>query len=239
MSGEESSDVPDPAADGRSDADPPSVPHGYELSDPHDAMSPPKEPCECWCMCCRRTFMSSEMWFQRVLNDPSGFNGFWMCPTPNCGGAGFNFEIFPTDPEHPANQEWVHFDDPDDPNDDDEFEEDEYLADVEATETDADWDPDETKWKELDEHFGGGDAADDEDLEGEEWKHGLQPGERPAEFDWTDETQFGELDDDERRYNEPDSRPREVDWSDREDRRGRKGPPPEYGGEWTEDDIPF
>jgi hypothetical protein len=189
------------------------------------------------------------MWFQRVLNDPSGFNGFWMCPTPNCGGAGFNFEIFPTDPEHPANKEWVHVDDPDD----DEFDEDDLVddysddvrVDLQATDADpdpdaeAEWDADETKWKELDEFFGG-EEDDDDDLEGEEWKYGLQPGERPPEFDWADgATQSEGFDEDERRYDEPDRRPREVDWSDREDRRGRKGPPPEYGGEWTEDDIPF
>jgi hypothetical protein len=184
--------------------------------------------------------MSTQMWFQRVLNDPSGFNGFWMCPTPNCGGAGFNFEIFPTDPEHPANKEWVHFDDPDDEDDDDdEFAEDELvddysgdvLADLQATDADAEWDPDETKWKELDEFVGGeedDDDDDDDDLEGEEWKYGLQPGERPWDSDCADETQFEGFDEDERRYDEPDRRPREVDWSDREDR-----------GKWTEDDIPF
>jgi len=96
--------------------------------------------------------MSSEMWFQRVLNDPAGFNGFWMCPTPNCGGAGFNFEIFPTDPEHPANQEWVHSDDADDDDGDDggELEDAAFLDD----EADAEWDPEESKWKELDEIFG-------------------------------------------------------------------------------------
>jgi hypothetical protein len=227
MSGESSSDIPDPAADGYADADARHLPHGYELSDPNDSMSPPKEPCECWCMCCRRTFMSTEIWFQRVLNDPAGFSGFWMCPTPNCGGAGFNFEIFPTDPEHPANKEWVHFDDDDDDANDDEYAEDELPDELEAMEPDGEWDPGESKWKELDELFGG--EEDDDDLEGEEWKYGLQPGERPTQFGSAgDETQIEDFDEDERRYDEPDRRPREVDWSDREDRGG-----------WREDDIPF
>src|SRR3954468_19489206 len=93
-------------------------------ADRDDPMRPPKDPCECWCMHCRRTFMSTEIWFQRVLNDPGGFKGFWMCPTPNCGGAGFNFDIFPTDPEHPANKEWTYFEDPDD----EEFDEEALLG---------------------------------------------------------------------------------------------------------------
>src|SRR3954471_5022996 len=75
-------------------------------SESDDPMGPPKEPCECWCMHCRRTFMSSEIWFQRVIGDPRGFKGFWMCPTSNCSGAGFTFDIFPTDPDHPANEGW-------------------------------------------------------------------------------------------------------------------------------------
>jgi hypothetical protein len=203
-------------------------------------------------MHCRRTFMSSEMWFQRVLNDPGGFKGFWMCPTPNCSGAGFNFDIFPTDPNHPANQEWTYFDDPDDEEeyDDEEDEDGNEPFDPEqmvndgqagaASTAEGEWDPEETKWKQLDEEFGGGEEDDDDgdDLEGEEWKHGLQPGERPPEPDWMEQARR-EREEEERQYDQPDLRPRELDWSDREDRRGRRGLPPEQGGEWTEDDIPF
>src|SRR5688572_28776794 len=87
--------------------------------DPNDdPMGPPKEPCECWCLHCHRTFMSSEMWFQRVIGAKDGFPGFWMCPTPNCGGAGFTMDIFPTDPAHPANEGWHDCDD-----DEEEFDE--------------------------------------------------------------------------------------------------------------------
>jgi hypothetical protein len=231
MSGEDSSDVSNP--------------------DDDDPMGPPKQPCECWCMHCRRTFSSSEMWFQRVLNDPGGFKGFWMCPTPNCDGAGFTIDIWPTDPEHPINKECVIYGDEDE--DDGEFSEDEFLdedadddyagdvlADVDANEAHAEWDPGESKYKELDELCGGadGEGDDDDDLEGEEWKYGLQPGERPLLPDGMEEARR-EGEQEERQYDEPDRRPREVDWSDREDRRGRAGPPPEYGGEWSEDDIPF
>src|SRR5688500_9952988 len=150
-----------------------------------DPMGPPAEPCECWCMHCHRTFMSDGIWFQRVVGDPDGFAGFWMCPTPNCGGAGFTFDIFPTDPDHPANEGWVDDDDDDTGEDDEAFfdeDADEHLHASEAA--DAAWDPEETKWKELDEALGDG---PDDDLEGEEWKHGLQPGERPPEPDWMEQ----------------------------------------------------
>src|SRR5215470_17740637 len=130
-----------------------------------DPMAPPAEPCECYCLHCGRTFSSDRMWFQRVINDRGGFPGFWMCPTPNCDGAGFGFDIYPTDPGHPANDGWSW-------EDDEEWEEDETEV--------AEWDPAETKYKELDAELG----DVDDDLEGEEWKLGLEPGERPPEPDW-------------------------------------------------------
>src|SRR3954468_20532647 len=117
-----------------------------------DCFAPPKEPCECWCLHCRRVFMSDEIWFQRVVNDPQGFPGFWMCPTPNCGGAGFTFDIFPTDPAHPANAGWHSFHEFDDH---DEGEGGEWEPDG----IEAEYDPDEAKYKALDE-MGGGDDDD-------------------------------------------------------------------------------
>src|SRR5687768_9723414 len=72
----------------------------WDANDPrrqHDQMAPPMEPCECYCLHCGRTFMSDGIWFQRVIGSKDGFEGFWMCPTPNCDGAGFTFDIFPTD----------------------------------------------------------------------------------------------------------------------------------------------
>lgn len=178
--------------------------------DPHDdAMAPPREPCECWCMHCHRTFMSNEMWFQRVIGDKNGFEGFWMCPTPNCDGAGFTFDIFPTDPDHPANDGWSYDDDEDD---DIEFEDDD---------AEHEWDPQETKYAELDEING----DEDDDLEGEEWKHGLQPGERPAAAESDGRRAWEE---EQKRYDMPDERPREVDWSNRDDSES-----------FNADDIPF
>src|SRR5688572_29506462 len=70
------------------------LPPRWDGNDPQrkkDCFAPPAEPCECHCLHCGRTFMSNEIWFQKVINDPQGFAGFWMCPTPNCSGAGFTF----------------------------------------------------------------------------------------------------------------------------------------------------
>jgi hypothetical protein len=192
-------------------------------------------------MHCRRTFMSTAIWFQRVVGDPRGFKGFWMCPTPNCDGAGFTFDIFPTDPDHPANDGWRSDEDEDEEydDDDDDVDEDEFvdgeLGDVTADVSTAQdrhareepYDPDVTKWKQLDELSADDDA---DDLEGEEWKLGLQPGERPPEPDWMEQARR-EREAEEREYDEPDRRPREIDWSDREDR--------EAGPGWSDDEIPF
>jgi len=112
-------------------------------------------------------FMSDQIWFQRVINARDGLDGSGLCPTPNCDGKGFTFDIFPTDPNHPANEGW-HFDD--------DFDED--LDDPERQ-----WDPDESKYKELDEEL---DDADD-DIAGEEWKFGLEPGQQPQETPWAEE----------------------------------------------------
>src|SRR5947209_7277370 len=128
-----------------------------------DGMAPPRVPCECWCLHCHRTFMSDQMWFQRVIGDPQGFEGFWMCPTANCGGAGFTFDIFPTDPDHPANEGWHYFDD--DADEDEELEEG-YELEGESDQPDPEYDPGEPAYQALEEW------GDDEDLEGEEWKLG-------------------------------------------------------------------
>ena len=184
-----------------------------EAFDPRDdPMAPPREPCECYCLHCQRTFMSDQMWFQRVIGDKGGFAGFWMCPTPNCSGAGFTFDIFPTDPDHPANEGWQDCDD----------EEEEFYEEEEETEP-AEWDPKESKYAELDEWIG----DEDDDIEGEEWKYGLQPGEQlpgssmncDARREWEEEQKL---------YDMPDQRPRVLDWSNRDDRETI-----------NEDDIPF
>lgn len=173
-----------------------------------DAMAPPEEPCQCSCLHCERVFMSDQMWFQRVIGDPSGFKGYWMCPTPNCGGAGFAFDVFPIDPNHPANADWHYSDD------DDEDE-------VGGDDADGSWDSTESKYQEMDED------EEDDDLEGEEWKLGLDPGERP-EPEWMAEARRQE-EARQKHFDEPDLRPRQVDWTPRE----------HPGADFNSDDIPF
>jgi hypothetical protein len=185
-------------------------PRRWDEDDPQrkdDCFAPPAEPCECYCLHCGRTFMSTGIWFQKVINDPQGFAGFWMCPTPNCSGAGFTFDIFPTDPNHPANEGWHTTDDDEDP---------EVVGetfdgwDDDAESLDTEYNPAEPQYKELDDMFG---SDSDDDMEGEEWKYGLEPGERPS-FP-PNESARKEWEDQQRRYEETDQRPRELDWSDR------------------------
>jgi hypothetical protein len=155
------------------------------------------------------------MWFQKVVGDKNGFAGFWMCPTPNCDGKGFTFDIFPTDPDHPANEGWSYDDE------DEEFDDDEEFPGASA---DPDsWDPEESKYKRLDEELG----DEDDDITGEEWKYGLEPGADPPEPPWAKEARQ-RWEQEQARYDQPDERPRELDWSNRED-------------EYTinDDDIPF
>lgn len=219
-----------------------------------DCFAPPEVPCPCHCLHCGRTFSSADIWFQKVINDPQGFPGFWMCPTPNCSGSGFTFDIFPTDPDHPANEGW-HDDDEecDDEFDDelsdaedwaewDELDDDEVAATSDVGDfgfaddglpTDAEYDPAEPQYREMDDFFG--DA--DDDLEGEEWKYGLEPGERPAEPAWREEARR-QWEQDQQRYDEPDQRPRVLDWSNRTDRRD-DAPNLPYDGSYSDDDIPF
>jgi hypothetical protein len=154
--------------------------------------------------------MSDQMWFQRVINASDGFEGFWMCPTPNCDGAGYCFDIFPTDPDHPDNDGWHSFDDDDD---EDEL----------PTSEPGEWDPAESKYQELEEY-----AEPDEDIEGEEWKYGLTPGEEPEESEESKKARE-RWEDEQKKYDRPDERPRVLDWKDHPR-------PPKFSGD---EDIPF
>jgi len=197
----------------------------WDAADPRrkkDCFAPPTEPCECVCMHCHRTFTSDQMWFQRVINGRDGFEGFWMCPTPNCSGAGFTFDIFPTDPAHPANDGWFELDEPREARDWNEDDDEEFDEEAELSE---DWDPDEAQYK----------ALDDDDMEGEEWKQGATEPELTSCIDPNAEIPgFGE-DEEEALYNQPDHRPREIDWNERE----HHEPPSSGGTHMGDDDIPF
>jgi len=224
---------PEPESDDRID---PAAPTGDGERDP---FGPPAEPCECYCLHCNRVFMSDGMWFQKVINGRDGFDGFWMCPTPNCDGKGFTFDIFPTDPNHPANEGWVEDDDEivDVPYDDDDDGEpvgrdvSEFAA---AGADESEWDPAESKYAEMDQAYGN----DDDDLEGEEWKFGLQPGERPPEPEWIAKARH-DWEEEQKKYDAPDERPRVIDASKEEPPAPREPREPREPGEITEDDIPF
>ena len=188
---------------------------------PDDMMSPPKVPCECYCLHCNRTFMSDGIWFQKVINARDGFEGFWMCPTPNCGGAGFTFDIFPTDPAHPANAGW-HYCDDDDEDDDLEFDE---IGDAIESAREKEYDPDESKYKALDEELG---DAENDIIEGDEWKlAGIDPSQQPSESELQRQARL-QWEEEQKKYDAPDERPRILDWKDRED------PPP-----MSDEEIPF
>jgi hypothetical protein len=197
----------------------------WDADDPRrkkDCFAPPTEPCECICMHCHRTFMSDQMWFQQVINGRDGFQGFWMCPTANCSGAGFTFDIFPTDPAHPANDGWFEVEEPRDVRDwNPEDDEEEFDQEADLNE---EWDPEELQYK----------ALDDDDIEGEEWKQGAEP-ELTSCIDPNAEIPGFDQDEEEALYNQPDQRPRVVDWNEREHR----DPPMSGGAHMGDDDIPF
>ena len=155
-----------------------------------------------------RVFMSDKIWFQRVINSKDDISGFWLCPTNNCDGKGFTFDIFPTDPDHPANAGWTYFDDDDEP---EEFEEEEFC-DVPKEE----WDPSEVEYK------------GEDDIEGEEWKFGMEAGADAPEELWSEHRRRWE--EEQRKYDAPDERPREEDWSDR---------PGRPRSDFRDEDIPF
>jgi hypothetical protein len=190
-------------------------------SEVRDPMAPPAVPCECFCLHCRRIFMSDQMWFQRVRGARDGFSGFWMCPTPNCSGAGFEFDIFPTNPEDCS--EGVEFFDTD------EEEEGEWEEEFDD-EAEAEWDPDESRYAMMDEMSG---ADDEEDLEGEEWKYGLEPGQTPEVLPPPPGVEPRNWREEEALYDAPDRRPRERDWSEQDDVPRTSGTP------FTDEDIPF
>ncbi len=76
------------------------------------SMDPPKEPCEVCCIHCGNTYMSNEVRWQPDANGPDG--GWWVCPIDGCDGAGFCFDIFPTDPDVARSHGAMMFSDGDD-----------------------------------------------------------------------------------------------------------------------------
>ena len=73
----------------------------YNPLDPDaDPFKPPAIPTEVGCLHCGEEYDSYLIeWRVETLADGSQ-RGFWCCPTPGCDGAGFGFDILPTDPEY-------------------------------------------------------------------------------------------------------------------------------------------
>ena len=85
-----------------------------------DPFKPPAIPTEVFCLHCQREYDSYLIHY--VVEEHEGRKmGFWCCPTPECDGKGFGFDIFPTDPDYiNEDGEKMWFDD-----DDEDFEDEE------------------------------------------------------------------------------------------------------------------
>jgi len=113
-------------------ADPPDDDEGKKPYDPldkdADPFGPPDEPVEVGCLHCGGIFMSDQITWRIQTNADGDTHGFWCCPDPACSGAGFGFDLLPTDPNYrDEHGGWVH--DDEDEEDDDEFDEDDWNDD--------------------------------------------------------------------------------------------------------------
>lgn len=65
-----------------------------------DPFRPPAIPTEVGCLHCGQEYGSYLIEWRIEMDADGSRHGFWCCPTPNCGGRGFGFDIFPLDPEY-------------------------------------------------------------------------------------------------------------------------------------------
>src|SRR5204863_5896333 len=64
-----------------------------------DTFRPPAVNTEVGCLHCQEVYDSYQIEWREGVCDDGRVRGFWCCPTPGCGGRGFGFDIFPTDPD--------------------------------------------------------------------------------------------------------------------------------------------
>lgn len=64
-----------------------------------DPFAPPDTPTLVQCVHCGREYESYLIHWVEADPDDS-VDGFWCCPTPNCDGKGFLFDILPVDPDY-------------------------------------------------------------------------------------------------------------------------------------------
>jgi len=87
-----------------------------------DPFRPPEIPTEVGCLHCQQVYESYLIERRERTCADGNVRGFWCCPTPGCDGAGFGFDILPTDPDYQDERGgWIRDDDSEE--DDDEFDE--------------------------------------------------------------------------------------------------------------------
>ena len=66
----------------------------------NDPMRPPSTSVEVHCIHCGNEYESYLIAWREYAGKDGEIHGFWCCPMPGCDGAGFCFDIFPTDPDY-------------------------------------------------------------------------------------------------------------------------------------------
>ena len=89
-----------------------------------DPFRPPTISTEVCCLHCQREYDSYLIEWRVETCADGEERGFWCCPTPGCGGRGFCFDIFPTDPEYRDEDGNLIWSDDDEESDDDSEDED-------------------------------------------------------------------------------------------------------------------
>jgi hypothetical protein len=73
----------------------------YDPLDPNtDCFRPPAIPTLVGCLHCQQEYESFLIEWRVEKCADGKDHGFWCCPTPDCGGRGFGFDIFPVDPNY-------------------------------------------------------------------------------------------------------------------------------------------
>ena len=79
-----------------------------------DPFRPPAIPTEVYCLQCGHEYESYLIQWHEHIDQNGEVQGYWCCPTPDCPGRGFGFDIFPTDPDYRGEDGepmWSHEDD--------------------------------------------------------------------------------------------------------------------------------
>src|SRR5688500_1760211 len=88
-----------------------------------DPFHPPSIPTQVECLHCGEVYDSYLIQWRANsdASDRENMPGYWCCPTPDCDGIGFGFDIWPTDPDYVSEDgSMMSFDDEDGEEDDDD-----------------------------------------------------------------------------------------------------------------------